>query len=350
MATTTARGETGPLPGEARLREDRRAERRARGAALHPAALRHPETRGDAAALGSPAGGRWGLQVLGGDARPVAGPGRQAPGRGGRGSPAGLRRLRGHHPQGPVRRRHRADVGSRLLGAGAGLRSRKGPGQGRAEVRHGRRAPARRLGAGAAEAARRREAQQLAADQAPGRRRHAGRRRRGGGRGSLRGLGAHHGGHRRRQGQGSRALHPRGAGRARRGVEFRRRVRTRVAEAARAAKPSSKKAAAKTRVAMPRFVAPQLCKLVERPPAEEGWVHEIKFDGYRMQLRVAAGVATLLTRKGLDWTDKFPAIASAAARLRRLHDRRRGLSRSTRTARRTSPASRPRCRRARPTT
>ena len=69
------------------------------------------------------------------------------------------------------------------------------------------------------------------------------------------------------------------------------------------------------RVAMPRFVAPQLCRLVERPPAESGWVHEIKFDGYRVQLRVAAGVATLLTRKGLDWTDKFAALAKSAARL-----------------------------------
>src|SRR5581483_10401649 len=42
---------------------------------------------------------------------------------------------------------------------------------------------------------------------------------------------------------------------------------------------------------------------------------EIKFDGYRIQLRVARGAATLKTRKGLDWTDKFPAIAEAAAAL-----------------------------------
>ncbi len=76
-----------------------------------------------------------------------------------------------------------------------------------------------------------------------------------------------------------------------------------------------KKAAAKSRVAMPRFVAPQLCKLVERPPAESGWVHEIKFDGYRVQLRVAGGVATLLTRKGLDWSEKFQAIVKSASRL-----------------------------------
>jgi bifunctional non-homologous end joining protein LigD len=61
---------------------------------------------------------------------------------------------------------------------------------------------------------------------------------------------------------------------------------------------------------MPDFVAPQLCTPVERPPAGEGWCHEIKFDGYRVQLRVENGKATLKTRKGLDWTDKFASIAS----------------------------------------
>ena len=44
-------------------------------------------------------------------------------------------------------------------------------------------------------------------------------------------------------------------------------------------------------------------------------MHEIKFDGYRVQLRVEDGKATLRTRKGLDWTDKFPAIAKAASAL-----------------------------------
>jgi bifunctional non-homologous end joining protein LigD len=63
---------------------------------------------------------------------------------------------------------------------------------------------------------------------------------------------------------------------------------------------------------MPQFVPPELCKLVERPPAGEGWGHEIKLDGYRMQLRVQNGNATLKTRKGLDWTAKFEAIAQAA--------------------------------------
>ncbi len=66
---------------------------------------------------------------------------------------------------------------------------------------------------------------------------------------------------------------------------------------------------------MPDFIEPQLCRLVTRPPSNAGWAHEIKFDGYRIQLRVAAGAAKLRTRKGLDWTGKFSAIARAAARL-----------------------------------
>ena len=66
---------------------------------------------------------------------------------------------------------------------------------------------------------------------------------------------------------------------------------------------------------MPTFVAPELCKPLVRPPDGAAWGHEIKFDGYRMQLRVARGAATLRTRKGLDWSKRYPAIILAAARL-----------------------------------
>ncbi|MEK9278334.1 MULTISPECIES: DNA ligase D [unclassified Bradyrhizobium] len=66
---------------------------------------------------------------------------------------------------------------------------------------------------------------------------------------------------------------------------------------------------------MPDFVAPQLCTPVERPAAGEGWCHEIKFDGYRVQLRVEDGKATLKTRKGLDWSDKFTSIVKEAGAL-----------------------------------
>src|SRR5258708_6903096 len=67
--------------------------------------------------------------------------------------------------------------------------------------------------------------------------------------------------------------------------------------------------------AMPDFVSPQLCTSVDRPPGADGWCHEIKFDGYRVQLRVEDGEARLKTRKGLDWTDKFGAIAEEAGSL-----------------------------------
>lgn len=64
--------------------------------------------------------------------------------------------------------------------------------------------------------------------------------------------------------------------------------------------------------ALPGFIAPQLAKSVDAPPAGGGWAHEIKFDGYRLQLRVEGGAAALKTRAGLDWTPKFKEIARAA--------------------------------------
>jgi bifunctional non-homologous end joining protein LigD len=66
---------------------------------------------------------------------------------------------------------------------------------------------------------------------------------------------------------------------------------------------------------LPGFIPPQLCTSVDRPPAGSDWVHEIKFDGYRMQMHVEDGAAKLYTRKGLDWTSKFSAIAKKASRL-----------------------------------
>jgi bifunctional non-homologous end joining protein LigD len=64
---------------------------------------------------------------------------------------------------------------------------------------------------------------------------------------------------------------------------------------------------------LPKFIEPQLSKLAERPPDRPGWAHEVKFDGYRAQLRVEGGKVHIRTRKGLDWTTRFSAIAVAAA-------------------------------------
>jgi bifunctional non-homologous end joining protein LigD len=66
---------------------------------------------------------------------------------------------------------------------------------------------------------------------------------------------------------------------------------------------------------LPTFVPPSLATLRATAPSGEGWVHEIKFDGYRSQARLEDGDVRLLTRKGLDWTDKFPNVAAAAAKL-----------------------------------
>jgi bifunctional non-homologous end joining protein LigD len=70
-----------------------------------------------------------------------------------------------------------------------------------------------------------------------------------------------------------------------------------------------------TTTAMPRFIGPQLCKLAERATSDPSWAHEVKFDGYRMQLRVESGDAQLRTRKGIDWTAKFGGMAAAASAL-----------------------------------
>lgn len=59
------------------------------------------------------------------------------------------------------------------------------------------------------------------------------------------------------------------------------------------------------KASLPSFVEPALATLAARPPAGARWIHEIKFDGYRLQARVDAGRVKLLTRSGLDWTAKF---------------------------------------------
>ncbi|WP_106797477.1 DNA ligase D [Rhizobium sp. H4] len=81
-------------------------------------------------------------------------------------------------------------------------------------------------------------------------------------------------------------------------------------------KKSPKDVATSTAAAdLPDFIEPQLCDRLDRPPAGDDWLHEIKFDGYRIQMRVADGEVTLKTRKGLDWTSKYSGIAEAASGL-----------------------------------
>src|SRR5262249_33535603 len=59
------------------------------------------------------------------------------------------------------------------------------------------------------------------------------------------------------------------------------------------------------KAALPDSVEPCRATLEAKPPKGRQWVHEIKFDGYRLQARIDMGKVKLLTRSGLDWTDKF---------------------------------------------
>ncbi|MCU4178190.1 DNA ligase D [Bosea sp. BH3] len=68
--------------------------------------------------------------------------------------------------------------------------------------------------------------------------------------------------------------------------------------------------------ALPGFVEPCLATLEAKPPVGEGWLHEVKFDGYRLQARIDHGAVKLLTRSGLDWTARFgKGLAAALAAL-----------------------------------
>jgi bifunctional non-homologous end joining protein LigD len=64
---------------------------------------------------------------------------------------------------------------------------------------------------------------------------------------------------------------------------------------------------------MPGFVEPSLATLRPEAPRGDRWVHEIKYDGYRLQLHVHNGRIRLFTRRGHNWTDRFESIVIAAS-------------------------------------
>lgn len=67
---------------------------------------------------------------------------------------------------------------------------------------------------------------------------------------------------------------------------------------------------------MPTYIEPCLPKLVAFAPTGERWIHEIKHDGYRLAVRIDAGDVRLLSRRGLNWTSRFPLVDQAARELR----------------------------------
>jgi len=107
---------------------------------------------------------------------------------------------------------------------------------------------------------------------------------------------------------------PNGAGAA---AKPRARVSARKSGTAPARKSASKAAIeGGSKVPLPGFVEPMLATLSKAPPTGDRWLHEIKFDGYRLQAHIEDGRVTLWTRRGLDWTKKFgDAVAKALRKL-----------------------------------
>jgi len=76
-----------------------------------------------------------------------------------------------------------------------------------------------------------------------------------------------------------------------------------------------KRRAPKSSAKPPPFRPPQLATLVTKAPSGDGWLNEVKFDGYRVLAAVGGDTVRCYTRNGLDWTDKFRVIAAALAEL-----------------------------------
>jgi bifunctional non-homologous end joining protein LigD len=77
----------------------------------------------------------------------------------------------------------------------------------------------------------------------------------------------------------------------------------------------AKSRAPRTVTPSPKSALKAMPRLPEKVPDSRAWSYEIKFDGYRIQARLAGGEVVLKTRTGLDWTDKFPTIAGACGQL-----------------------------------
>jgi bifunctional non-homologous end joining protein LigD len=74
----------------------------------------------------------------------------------------------------------------------------------------------------------------------------------------------------------------------------------------------NKPAAIGTKAPFPGFIAPALASKIEKVPSGDRWLHEIKFDGYRVQLRIANDDIKVFTRRGYDWTNRFRKVAGDA--------------------------------------
>jgi bifunctional non-homologous end joining protein LigD len=74
--------------------------------------------------------------------------------------------------------------------------------------------------------------------------------------------------------------------------------------------------AGSTEAKLPQFIPPQLATLVKEPPSGDEWLHELKFDRYRMLCRTDRGRANVWSRNGKDWTEKFQNVVEAVKSLK----------------------------------
>ncbi len=92
-------------------------------------------------------------------------------------------------------------------------------------------------------------------------------------------------------------------------------ARGKVATARKRTLPDVGKVAGARKKLLPQFQEPSLAAPCEKAPSGPKWIHEIKHNGYRMQARIDGDTVKLLTRKALDWTDRFASIAEALKKL-----------------------------------
>jgi bifunctional non-homologous end joining protein LigD len=90
--------------------------------------------------------------------------------------------------------------------------------------------------------------------------------------------------------------------------------RAKSASTARATKPKAARASQREVDPLPHAQEPELATLVDTAPVGDSWIHELKFDGYRVIARVEGQAVTLLTRNGKDWTERMPSLAKALAK------------------------------------
>src|SRR2546429_6225843 len=81
-------------------------------------------------------------------------------------------------------------------------------------------------------------------------------------------------------------------------------------------RPTVKNPPGARKAKLPSFIPPQLATLAKEPPSGDQWLHELKFDGYRMLCRIDRGRVTVWSRNGKEWTEKFQNVVEAVKSLK----------------------------------